>query len=258
MARVLVVDDEDAIRSALQAVFEREAWEVETAESGEEALVRFAPGRFDLLLVDKNMPGGMSGLDLVRDVRASDALPAVVMMTAYASSATAAEAVNLDIDAYLEKPFEDIFAVVGLGKVFVDTRRKRMAPVENASAPLRVLLAALEGAARERLSGKIASDRYHLSAAATEGEVAEVVAVTGADVVIVDGGSFPDRLVPLVEGIAGLGPRTVVVVAYEGEPDLAQLQRLIERGVKGVFNRASYERSIGELLARLDARRRGG
>ncbi|MCK7468060.1 MAG: sigma-54 dependent transcriptional regulator [Desulfosudis oleivorans] len=78
---------------------------VQTARSGEEALKKCRENRFDILLLDIKMEG-MSGLEVLRRVKESDADVAVVMITAYGSIATAIEAMKNGAFDYMLKPFD--------------------------------------------------------------------------------------------------------------------------------------------------------
>jgi len=104
-ARVLVVDDERSLRELLAIVLRREGYEVMLAENGTIALAALARGMVDLLISDIKMPD-MSGVEVLRAAKRSDpALPAI-MMTAFASTETAVEAMRLGACDYLVKPFD--------------------------------------------------------------------------------------------------------------------------------------------------------
>jgi two-component system response regulator PilR (NtrC family) len=104
-SRLLVVDDEASMLDFLSLLFQGEGYEVTTARSVEEArraLERSAP---DLVLCDIMMPDG-SGLDLLKEIKAHDASPPVIMMTAYTSTKSAIEAMKLGAADYVSKPFD--------------------------------------------------------------------------------------------------------------------------------------------------------
>ena len=104
-AKVLIVDDETIMRESLAGWLERDGHAVQTARSGEEALKKCRENRFDILLLDIKMEG-MSGLEVLRRVKESDADVAVVMITAYGSIATAIEAMKNGAFDYMLKPFD--------------------------------------------------------------------------------------------------------------------------------------------------------
>jgi DNA-binding NtrC family response regulator len=105
IAKILIVDDETIMRESLAGWLERDGHAVQTARSGEEALKKCRENRFDILLLDIKMEG-MSGLEVLRRVKESDADVAVVMITAYGSIATAIEAMKNGAFDYMLKPFD--------------------------------------------------------------------------------------------------------------------------------------------------------
>ena len=104
--RLLVVDDERGIVIALKGLFTKEGYEVETAESGEEALEKVKAGLFHVIITDLSMKG-MSGLDLLGKVREIDPACAVLMITAYGTQRIAVEAMKAGAEDYLPKPFDN-------------------------------------------------------------------------------------------------------------------------------------------------------
>jgi len=103
--KIFIVDDELVMRKSLSGWLERDGYEVDTAESGEEAIEKLKKTRFDLLLVDIKMEG-ISGLDVLKHVMENDPDVAVVMITAYGSISTAIEAMKNGAHDYLLKPFD--------------------------------------------------------------------------------------------------------------------------------------------------------
>jgi DNA-binding NtrC family response regulator len=103
--KILIVDDELIMRESLAGWLERDGHHVVKAESGEEALEKLKQTRFDILLVDIKMEG-MSGLEVLKEVRKTDPDTVVVMITAYGSISTAIEAMKNGAYDYLLKPFD--------------------------------------------------------------------------------------------------------------------------------------------------------
>lgn len=104
-SRVLVVDDEDALRTVLSHVLRKDGHDVVTAADVPEALARIAEGPPpDLLISDLRMPGG-SGVDVVRALKATAPDAVALLLTAYASAETAVQATRLGAVDYLTKPF---------------------------------------------------------------------------------------------------------------------------------------------------------
>ncbi len=103
--KILIVDDELIMRESLAGWLVRDGHEVKTAGSGEQALALIKSTRFDILLVDIKMEG-ISGLEVLRQVKESDPDVAVVMITAYGSISTAIDAMKNGAYDYLLKPFD--------------------------------------------------------------------------------------------------------------------------------------------------------
>jgi two-component system KDP operon response regulator KdpE len=108
----LVVDDEPQIRRIMRAVLAAKGYEVLEAESGEDALALIRSSKFDLILLDINMPG-ITGIEVCAEVRTTSEVP-IVMMSAGEESRV--KALNAGANDYLEKPFgvSQIFSCVEL------------------------------------------------------------------------------------------------------------------------------------------------
>lgn len=104
-AHILVVDDERNIRKNLTMMLEAAGYEVDMAGDGEEALAKSRELRYDIALVDLQMPK-MGGLELLRYLRSLNPETAVVILTAYGSVTNAVEAMKLGASDFLEKPFD--------------------------------------------------------------------------------------------------------------------------------------------------------
>ena len=92
--KILVIDDELDIRDTLKLILEYEGYEVLSAPSGQEGLIRVERDSPDLVLLDVKMPG-MDGLDVLRSVREANELLPVVMISGYGTVNTAMEATKL-------------------------------------------------------------------------------------------------------------------------------------------------------------------
>lgn len=103
--RVLVADDSGAMRKIILRSLRAAGVDAVTeAADGDEAVARFAAGRFDLVLTDWNMPG-KTGLEVVREIRAQDAAVKVMMITTEAEPTRVAQAIAAGVSDYLVKPF---------------------------------------------------------------------------------------------------------------------------------------------------------
>jgi len=104
MARVLAIDDEISILESYQVALD-DLYEVTTAENGSDGLALLAEGRYDLVLLDINMPGG-SGMDVLKEIRAREHDCAVIMVTVHKDVEVVVEAMRAGADDYITKPFK--------------------------------------------------------------------------------------------------------------------------------------------------------
>jgi len=102
--RVLVVDDEAAIRDLLSKTLALAEYDVDLAPDGRTALERLRIIPYDLLITDLKMPG-IDGLAVIREARRLKADIPVIIITGFSTEASAIEAVNLGVSGYLTKPF---------------------------------------------------------------------------------------------------------------------------------------------------------
>ncbi len=102
--RILVVDDEAAIRELLSKTLALAEYDVDLAPDGAAAIERLRLIPYDLLITDLKMPG-VDGLTVVREARRLKADIPVVIITGFSTEASAIEAVNLGVSGYLTKPF---------------------------------------------------------------------------------------------------------------------------------------------------------
>jgi len=103
LGRILVVDDDPQIRRVLRTVLIAQGYETEDANSGEQALERVRDGRFDLILLDINMPG-IGGIETCRALR-SGYNAAIIMLTVRDSETDKVQALDAGADDYVTKPF---------------------------------------------------------------------------------------------------------------------------------------------------------
>jgi len=102
-SRVLVVDDEQGVRTTLSAVLRDEGFEVEVAATGEEALAILEERSFQAILLDVWLPG-RDGLDTLRQLRRNGVDAAVVMISGHGSIETAVRATRMGAHDFVEKP----------------------------------------------------------------------------------------------------------------------------------------------------------
>jgi two-component system response regulator MprA len=102
--RVLVVDDELAVRTSLQRALGLERYEVDLAQDGREALERVAAARYDAIVLDVSMPQ-LDGLEACRRMRAAGDRTPVLMLTARDAVDDRVAGLDAGADDYLVKPF---------------------------------------------------------------------------------------------------------------------------------------------------------
>ncbi|MEQ6376232.1 response regulator transcription factor [Bacillaceae bacterium S4-13-56] len=102
-AKILVVDDEERIRRLIRMYLERENYEVDEADNGDDALKKALEKDFDLILLDIMMPG-KDGIEVCREIREKKATP-VIMLTAKGEEANRVQGFEVGTDDYIVKPF---------------------------------------------------------------------------------------------------------------------------------------------------------
>src|SRR6267143_6035339 len=103
--RILVVDDEPHVVQIFQDLLAQRGYEVSSSSNGDDAIVKVTTGRFDLVLTDINLPG-VDGLEVVRAAKAADKDTCVILITGYASTTTAIDALRQGAYDYITKPFD--------------------------------------------------------------------------------------------------------------------------------------------------------
>ncbi len=128
--RALVVDDDPSVTALYKKALTEKGYEVATAATGEEALVKLNKGRFDAAVVDLVLPG-VGGMEVVAAARRMEPPPVVVILTGYASLESAIEAVRYGAFDYLRKPAEP--------QQLVDTLQRGLAGQDLLSKSQRML-----------------------------------------------------------------------------------------------------------------------
>jgi len=106
-SKILVVEDEHAIRLALKGLLRREGHEVSLAENGDVAIEILHEEVFDLVITDLALGRGKSGMDVLRAAKEARPETGVVMITAHGSEKIAVEAMKAGADDYVPKPFDN-------------------------------------------------------------------------------------------------------------------------------------------------------
>jgi DNA-binding NtrC family response regulator len=123
--RVLIVEDEAAIRLALTGLLRREGYEVEQADAGEAAIAKLRSDAVDLVLTDLALGNGPSGMDVLRAAKQHQPETPVVMITAHGSEKIAVEAMKAGATDYVPKPFDNDEIRLVLRRALERTRLER-------------------------------------------------------------------------------------------------------------------------------------
>ena len=103
--KILVVDDEDALRTVLSAELEGEGYQVGTAADGQEAINILGSSVFDLILLDIKMPN-VDGFEVLRFVKEKHPKTKVIMLTGFADLKNAIESKKLGAEDFVSKPYD--------------------------------------------------------------------------------------------------------------------------------------------------------
>ncbi len=126
-AKILIVEDERKIADTLQVGLMENGYQVQVAYDGGMGLHHFTTGRYNLLILDINLPG-IGGLEICKKVRQQDSSLPVMMLTSMGTLADKIDGYNVGADDYLVKPFE--FKELLL-KINVLLKRSRQPALEN-------------------------------------------------------------------------------------------------------------------------------
>jgi len=133
-ARVLLIEDDASLAANLFDVLKGDGFEVSVCNRGDEGLQRAVDHDFDVMLTDLRLPG-LSGLELVRQIHATQPRLPVVLMTAHGTIETAIEATQLGAYDYLQKPFE-MQALIGVLHRAAEASRLMREPISLPDAPV--------------------------------------------------------------------------------------------------------------------------
>ena len=222
---VLVVDDERGIAESLAKIFEREGMTVLVAHSGAEALEQVRRHRVGALLTDLMMPG-MSGLELLRAVRAIAPETEVVLMTAYGTVETAVEAMKEGAYDFVTKPVKRAHVV----RIVKNALEKQSLVIENRS-----LRAQLEERRRRAIVGTSLAWRRMM-------EVIGQAAPSDATVLLLgESGTGKELLARALHESSGRASRPFVAVNCAAIPETI-LEAELFGYEKGAFTGASARR----------------
>jgi DNA-binding response OmpR family regulator len=130
-ARILLVDDEQAVQTLLTYPLRKEGYEVVEARDGQEALDRFGEERFDLVVLDIMLPK-LDGIEVCRRLRTRSQVP-IIMLTAKGDEVDKVAGLEMGADDYITKPFS---VREFRSRVKAALRRGGMAPTAVANEPI--------------------------------------------------------------------------------------------------------------------------
>ena len=141
IAHILVVDDDDGIRSLVKKYLNENKFLVTTAENAENALEKIKIIKFDLIVLDIMMPG-KSGLEFLKENKKNLDTP-VILLTAKGEANERVEGLEIGADDYLPKPFEPKELLLRIQNILnktIKTDQKRVIEFENVKIDLNKLL----------------------------------------------------------------------------------------------------------------------
>ena len=140
IAHILVVDDDDGIRSLVKQYLNENKYLVTTAESAEDASEKIKIIKFDLIILDIMMPG-KSGLDFINDNKKLET--PVILLTAKGQPSERIAGLEIGADDYLPKPFEPKELILRIQNILnktTKTEQKRIIEFENVKIDLNLSL----------------------------------------------------------------------------------------------------------------------
>ena len=138
---ILIVDDEDRLRLSLSFILQKENYRVTTAANAEEALECLRLQDYDLMFLDLSLPG-MSGIDLLVEVRKQVPNLSVLILTAHGGLDSAIQAIRLGARDYLIKPVEPVLILTRVAEILAE--REQPARKKEIVDQIQELLAELQ------------------------------------------------------------------------------------------------------------------
>jgi signal transduction histidine kinase len=129
---ILIIDDEQPVLEGLREFLEDEGYEVHEAQDGPQGLSLFRAIKPDLVLTDLRMPG-MSGIEVISEIRKLKENTAVIVFTGYGSLGSAVDAIHLNVFDFITKPVDLEYLKSTLARARENLRVARLVQVEIAS-----------------------------------------------------------------------------------------------------------------------------
>lgn len=163
IGNILIIDDEAVLRQTFTRILKQAGHEVTTAADGPEAIKRLDSTRFDLVFLDIRLPGGMDGLEVLKQVHDRHPQMPVILFTGYASLQTAMDAIRLGASDYLIKPVSpEILLERAQAVIAQQAIQRRRREIQEQIAALQEELRLLENSPQELPSPppRLNSERY--------------------------------------------------------------------------------------------------
>lgn len=135
MKQILIADDDLSMRQALAESLESCGFEVETAENGADALLKFQQGKFEVVVTDMRMPK-MTGMDVLRGIKKIAPQTPVILITAYGTVKTAVEAMKEGAAEFIMKPFSLDDLEFAVRNVLVTNKAVKKELIEESCPPI--------------------------------------------------------------------------------------------------------------------------
>jgi CheY-like chemotaxis protein len=117
MTKILIIEDEPVVWALLKRIVQEMGHEVDVASDGQKGLDMARQGSYAVIVSDLQMPGDISGLDLIRRLRAVQPQTPIVVVSGYPSPEALGECEKLGITDFLTKPFEMTFVRSSIEKI---------------------------------------------------------------------------------------------------------------------------------------------
>jgi DNA-binding NtrC family response regulator len=273
---LLLVDDEPTVRRMLRMALEEHGFILDDVETAEIALTHLRERPYAMVITDKNLPG-MSGLELLRQAREIQPQIRAMLITGYASVASALETMRLGVDGLLEKPFADVYAVAEkIREVLARPARRptghtidrdaasghfnrAMAVLQaardagaNASAPsessLRVAVINPSAPDRDWLVQRLRHDGDEVDTYGSIDAARDRLERTPPDVLLIDVGCGEREVLAVVEENRRQLRGTTPVVTAE-RPSLNAVVRMIDAGVRTVVDKPFRDDTFRQQMA---------
>lgn len=237
--RLLVVDDEQSILEVFDSLLsEQPRWRYDCVTCADDALAEFRPGKYDVVILDKNLPG-LSGVDLAQAIRQLDPDVSMVMLTGYGTVDSALHMLELGASNYIEKPpdFRQMLAILEVAVAQCADRRRVRAAGEPASTahrdgrPLSISVVCPDNVRRDWLSDHL--DGYQVEPHPSGAHALAALDSGLPDLVLIDFGGDSAAAQAFVHELTSLVVGLCCVVVLE-RLSLAVVKDLIEHGVVGV------------------------